>query len=79
MPTRLEDVTCDALALPVGDRVTVALALWESLADEDRAEACPVDPQTLAEVQRRDRELSQGTVVGRAHSEVMTAARNALR
>jgi putative addiction module component (TIGR02574 family) len=79
MPTRLTEMTDEALALPVGDRLTVAMKLWESIAEEDRAVAVPVEPEVLAEVRRRDDELSAGTVTGRSHDEVMSAARNAIR
>jgi putative addiction module component (TIGR02574 family) len=77
--TRLAEMTDQVLALPPADRLAVALRLWESLSDVDRAEACPVDPPIAAEVRRRDEELSSGAVAGRSHEEVMAAARKALR
>ncbi len=79
MSTHLDDVTHEALALPPRDRLTIALALWESLTEADRSQAFPVDPAVLAEVRRRDRDLSDDTARGRMHEDVMAAARNSLR
>ena len=66
----------EAMALPLGERVTLAQALWESidagLPDTDESAA-------LHDAVRRDEELSGGTVAGRTHEEVMEAARRAIR
>ena len=70
-----EQLTADAMALPLLERVALAQALWSSIngglgeADE-RA--------VLSEVVRRDEELSSGAAVGRTHGEVMDAARRSI-
>lgn len=70
-----EQLTEEAMALPLEERVSLAQSLWQSisdgLADIDQRDA-------IVEATHRDRELSSGTVVGRTHEEVMQAARRAL-
>jgi putative addiction module component (TIGR02574 family) len=70
-----EQLTAEAMALPLAERVSLAQALWESidagLPDTDERTA-------IAEAIRRDEELSSGKVTGRTHEEVMDAARRAL-
>ena len=66
-----EQLTAEAMALPLRERVSLAQTLWESieagLPDTDENAAA-------SEAVRRDEELSSGTAAGRAHSEVMKAA-----
>ena len=68
-------LTTEAMALPLAERVSLAQALWQSidtgLPDTDGQEA-------VREAIRRDQELSSGAVVGRTHEEVMQAARRAI-
>lgn len=70
-----EQLTAEAMALPLKERVSLAQALWESidagLRDTDEGAA-------IAEAIRRDEELSSGAVTARTHEEVMDAARRAL-
>jgi putative addiction module component (TIGR02574 family) len=70
-----EQLTLEAMALPLSERVSLAQALWQSinagLTDSDEGLA-------VQEAIRRDQELSSGTVAGRSHEEVMKAARRAL-
>jgi len=70
-----EQLTADAMALPLADRVSLAQALWESinagLPDAD-------EPAAIAEAVLRDNELSSGKVAGRTHEDVMHTARRAL-
>jgi putative addiction module component (TIGR02574 family) len=70
-----EQLTAEAMALPLKERVSLAQALWESidagLPDTDEAGA-------IAEAIRRDEELSSGALTQRTHEEVMDAARRAL-
>jgi len=67
-----QQLTDEAMALPLADRVMLAQALWASIhaehADSDEREA-------VKEALRRDQELSSGAVNGRTHEEVMQAAR----
>ncbi|MGQ0762582.1 MAG: addiction module protein [Acidobacteriota bacterium] len=70
-----EQLTAEAMALPLKERVSLAQALWESidagLPDTNEAAA-------IAEAIRRDEELSSGAVKARSHEDVMDAARRAL-
>jgi putative addiction module component (TIGR02574 family) len=43
----------DLLQLPRGERLALAMALWDSLDDEGRSEALPVDPAFCEELDRR--------------------------
>ena len=70
-----QQLTSEAMALPLSERVMLAQALWQSidtgLADADEREA-------VREAIRRDQELSAGAVAGRTHEEVMQAGRRAI-
>jgi putative addiction module component (TIGR02574 family) len=62
-----QQVTAEAMALPLSDRVSLAQALWQSidagLADTDEREA-------VREAVRRNQELSSGAAARRTHEEV---------
>jgi putative addiction module component (TIGR02574 family) len=70
-----QQLTTEAMALPLSERVSLAQALWQSIeagrpdADQDEA---------VREAMRRDEGLSSGAVIGRSHEDVMEAARRAL-
>lgn len=68
-------LTREAIALPLSERILLAQALWQSidvgLAETDERAA-------LQETIQRDEELSSGAAVGRTHEEVMHTARRAL-
>ena len=70
-----QQITTEAMALPLSERVMLAQALWQSidagLSDTDERAA-------VSDAIRRDQELSAGTVVGHTHEEVMQAARRAI-
>ncbi len=70
-----EQLTSEAMALPLSERVSLAQALWQSihagLAESDEREA-------VREAIRRDEELASDSVVGRTHEEAMQAARRAI-
>lgn len=70
-----QQLTKEAMALPLPDRVSLAQALWQSidtgLTETDEREA-------VREAICRDDELSSGAVAGRTHEEVMQAARRAI-
>lgn len=70
-----EQLTSEAMALPLPERVSLAQALWQSIDEglQDNEEGLAVQ-----EAIRRDQELSSGTVTGRSHEEVMNSARRAL-
>ena len=43
----------DLLQLPLNERLALAIALWDSLDDQSRDGALPVDPALCAELDRR--------------------------
>ncbi|HET6424664.1 MAG TPA: addiction module protein [Planctomycetaceae bacterium] len=70
-----QQLTDEALALPLAERVRLAQELWASL---DTTIVDSSERAAVVEAIRRDEELSSGTVVGRTHEEVMQAARRAI-
>jgi putative addiction module component (TIGR02574 family) len=70
-----EQLTTEAMALPLPERVSLAQALWESI---DAAMPDIADDAALREAIRRDQELSSGSAVGRRHDEVMQTARRSI-
>jgi putative addiction module component (TIGR02574 family) len=71
----VEQLTSEAMALPLPDRVALAQSLWQSI---DAGLADADEQASLREAARRDAEFSSGTVAGRSHDEVMLAARRAI-
>lgn len=43
----------DLLQLPMGERMALAMALWDSLDEEGRTDALPLDVELCAELDRR--------------------------
>jgi putative addiction module component (TIGR02574 family) len=70
-----QQLTSEAMALPISERVSLAQTLWQSI---DEGLAAAKDREAIAEAIRRDGELSSGEVQGRTHEEVMRAARRAI-
>jgi putative addiction module component (TIGR02574 family) len=70
-----QQLTIEAMALPISERVSLAQALWQSI---DAGLEAAKDREALAEAIRRDGEISSGVVQGRTHEEVMLAARRAV-
>lgn len=70
-----QQLTTEALALPISERVSLAQALWQSI-DSGLKSVAPDD--SLRDAIRRDHELTSEMVVGRTHDEVMDAARRAI-
>ncbi len=70
-----QQLTTEAMALPISERVSLAQTLWQSI---DPGLAVAKDREALAEAIRRDEELSSGVVQGRTHEEVMRVARHAV-
>jgi putative addiction module component (TIGR02574 family) len=64
------------LALPPRQRAQLAQELWDSI--DQQAKTSALDDEEMAEIRRRDREISQGKVRGRSHREVMKAARKSI-
>lgn len=67
-----EEITAEAMGLPLSKRVALAQALWNSLGEQ--LPEFDTD-QALSEAIRRDEELSSGQVVARTHEQVMERAR----
>ena len=70
-----EQLTAEALSLPLPGRVALAQTLWESI-NSGLPEMSERD--AVREAVQRDRELSSGAVVRRPHDQVMAAARRAI-
>lgn len=71
-----EQITTEAMALPLSERVLLAQTLWESIDLElpDTNESV-----ALAGTIRRDEELTSGRIHGRTHEQVMRKARRTLK
>jgi hypothetical protein len=70
-----QQLTDEALALPLPQRVSLAQTLWESI---DAALPDTSEDGSIREAIRRDQELSTGSALGRTHEEVMQAARRSI-
>jgi len=70
-----QQLTTEAMALPLSERVSLAQTLWQSI---DAGLADTEERDAVREAIRRDQELSSGAVVGRTHEEVMQAASRAI-
>ena len=71
----IQQLTTEAMALPLAERASLAQALWESI---DTGLEDIQEPDAIREAIQRDEELSSGSVEGRTHEEVMRAARRAI-
>jgi hypothetical protein len=73
-----DEITQEALSLPLSQRVLLAQALWRSI--DERLDENEADEERAAidEATKRDAELSSGAVIGRGHQQVMDAARRSL-
>lgn len=70
-----QQLTNEAMALPLSERVSLAQTLWQSI---DVGLADTGEREAAHEAIRRDQQLSSGGVVGRSHAEVMEAARRTI-
>jgi putative addiction module component (TIGR02574 family) len=70
-----KELTAEAMALPLSEKVSLAQALWQSI-DAGLPEAD--EGAALREAVRRDAQLSDGMVKGLSHEEAMNAARRAI-
>jgi hypothetical protein len=71
----IPQLTSEAMALPLSERVSLAQALWQSIGHsvEDAGEK-----GALSDSIARDQEISSGAVICQSHEEVMRAARQAI-
>jgi len=70
-----QQLTLEAMELPLHERVSLAQALWQSI------EAGLIDSDERSVIQEsliRDGELTSGVVEGRSHEEVMANARRSI-
>ena len=67
-----EQLTREAIDLPLRERVSLAQRLWESI---EQGVVDAEEWQVVAEAVRRDEELTSGVAVGREHGEVMQSAK----
>jgi len=70
-----KQLTAEAMALPLAEKVSLAQALWESI-DAGLPDAS--ERASVREAASRDRELSAGTVAGISHEDAMKTARRAI-
>lgn len=70
-----KELTAEAMALPIAEKVSLAQALWQSI---DAGVPDSDERAAVREAVRRDKELSAGTVIGLSHEEAMKAARRAV-
>jgi putative addiction module component (TIGR02574 family) len=70
-----QQLTEQAMALPLDERVELAEALWQSIGEGLRAGG---QREAVEQAARRDAELTSGAATGRTHDEVMQAARRAI-
>lgn len=70
-----KQLTREAIDLPLRERVSLAQRLWESV---EQGVVDAEERQVVAEAVQRDEELISGAAVGRAHGEIMQAARQRL-
>ena len=69
-------LTSAVLSLPIRQRAKLAQELWQSIGGEEEHRT---DKKLLADIRRRDREISDGKVRCKPHTEVMAAARKAIK
>ena len=71
----IPQLTSEAMALPLSERVSLAQALWQSIGHsvEDAGEKAALSDSIV-----RDQEISSGAVNCKSHEEVMRAARRAI-
>ena len=68
----IDQLTAEAMALPLEEREVLAQKLWESI---DEQEELDLDPEYKRVVLRRLEELESGKVVGLSWEEVQASAR----
>jgi hypothetical protein len=73
MSTSLDDLTAQALSLPLIERVKLVHRLRSSVEEE-----CGEDEALFAEIARRDAEMEAGTARTYSHDELIAAAQKAI-
>lgn len=73
-----KELTLEAMALPLAERVALAQNLWQSIGGSAAGNVADEVKWAVEEAGRRDAELSSGKVIDRTHEQVMRAARKAI-
>ena len=71
----VDEITPEALRLPLRDRVMLAASLWESIEDPYALAADLNDEDAVALALSRDAELESGATAPLSHSELMDRLR----
>jgi putative addiction module component (TIGR02574 family) len=77
-PMSIEQLSRQALALPLPERVALAEALWQSIDERGEVDADDEEREAVEQARKRDAELVSGVITGRTHYQVMEAARRVL-
>ena len=72
----IAEITAEALSFPSKSRAILADLLLDSL---NEVEVKNYDEVWLSEAKRRDRDITEGKVTCRTHSEVLEKAKDALK
>jgi putative addiction module component (TIGR02574 family) len=73
----IAQLTNEALALPLPERIELAQQLWDSI--HENAKPSPITADEQAEIERRDAEMDSGNVVGVPHDQAMEMIEQSLR
>ena len=71
----IDQLTPEALKLPVRERALLAASLWESIEDPFDLAAGLDDEEAIALAEERDHEIESGKVVAISHEELMRRLR----
>ncbi|MES2440931.1 MAG: hypothetical protein V4584_17835 [Verrucomicrobiota bacterium] len=71
----VDQISAEALRLPVKDRALLAASLWESIEDPYLVAADGTDEEAISLSILRDQELESGTVSPLSHSQLMERLR----
>jgi putative addiction module component (TIGR02574 family) len=74
MSPNLDALTAQVLALPLEDRRELVLRVWSSVEDQEA-----IDPELLAEIERRDAEMEAGNIVSLPFDQAMREIRDSLK
>jgi putative addiction module component (TIGR02574 family) len=77
MSPQLDLLTDQALALSPEDRLTLAQRLWQSVGPPVEDEE--IDPELIAEIERRDAEIESGAVKPIPYDQAMREIRESLK
>ncbi len=73
---RIDQITPEALRLPVRERAALAASLWESIEDPFRIPVDLSEEEAIAIAMARDAELESGEVMPVSHGDLMARLRN---